>query len=277
MIIFGTFRSQRLTVDLRELSIGDAMELCARPPHLHESAISSFLQKVVVKPDRVGQGQVTDTRLWTVQERGAVAAHYLGHISNDSNFKIGESAHYIDYLMADKMAVSVIDMGEIAEDSWFLHPLLGYQAESIERLIDMERIAKGRNGWILGAMAFQLQRSEEIERQFAADSKLPELALHDLNDYELDEWLFKRVSVLKGLPESVFADMLAAYLHASKQAEHLLRVAFADDGIVYVAEVPGLPSARFPVPDLLSEGTARFLGLFAQPVDEPDPVQPPAV
>lgn len=283
MITFGPFRSKRLTVELRELTIGQAMELCARPPHLHESAISAMLRHVVIKPEGVAYGQVTDTRLWTVQERGAVAAHYLAHVSGMADFAIGDKATYSDYLTADRQEVATIELGDIGGDQWTLHPLLGFQAEAIERVIDMERMVGKRNGWMIGAMAFQMLRGEAAEAEFSAECKLPAIPLQDLNDFELDEWLVHRVETLKGLPESVFAQMLSQYLYGNDQAQHLLRMAFADDGIVFVAardeegkEVPGLPSARFPVSDMLSPGTAQFLGFVASQADESDAVQQPA-
>lgn len=263
MIHFTPFRTPRLTIQLCELTIGQSIALCARPAHLFEAATTAMLEYVIEPADRVVAGQVTDPRLMTVQERAALAAHYLAHTCGNPNFSIGGAATFSQYLFHDVQVVSEIEVGEIGEDYWFASPLLGYQAEAIERLISTDRLTKGRQGWILGAMACQMRRE-------------PEPPLEDIADALFDDWLMKRVETLKNYPESTFAQLLEAYLTANHRLQHLLRMAFSDEGIVFVTEVPGLPSARFPVSDLLSDGTAHFLGVAAKLAVRADAVEPAA-
>lgn len=263
MIHFAPFRTPRLTIQLRELTIGQSIALCARPAHLFEAATTAMLESVIEDSDRQVLGQVTDPRLMTVQERGMLAAHYLAHSCGKPNFAIGDRATFSQYLFQDVQAVSEIEVGEIGEDRWFAAPLLGYQAEAIERLINTGRLLKGRQGWMLGGMACQMRREQEP-------------APEDVADAVFDAWLQHRLETLQNYPESAFSGLLSAYLTANDSLQHLLRMAFSDEGVVFVAEVPGLPSARFPVPDLLSDGTALFLGLAASAGDRADAVERPA-
>lgn len=264
MIHFTPFRTPRLTIQLRELTIGQSIDLCARPAHLHEAATTAMLECIIEPSERTVIGQVTDPRLMTVQERGMLAAHYLVHTSGNPSFKIGDTATFPQYLFEGMEAAPEIEVGEIGEDRWVCSPLLGYQAESIERLISTGRMLGKRQGWMLGAMACQMRRPD----------KEPEL--EDVADAVFDAWLLDRVARFKNYPESDFALMMSAYMDAVQKLQHLLRVAFSDEGLVFVSEVPGLPSARFPVSDMLSDGTAWFLGLATEPEDGADAVEPSA-
>jgi hypothetical protein len=260
LIHFTPFRTPRLTIQLRELTIGQSIALCARPPHLFEASVTAMLEAVIEPSERHHAGQVRDPRLMTVHERGALAAHYLAHSSGKPNFAIGDTATFSQYLLHEVQTASEIEVGEIAEDRWYLSPLLGYQAESIERLISSGRLMQGRQGWLMGALACQMRREQEPE-------------LQDIADALFDEWLDDRLQTLQRFPESIFAELMGAYLLANQNLQHLLRMAFSDEGIVFVSEVPGLPSARFPVSDMLSDGTAAFLGLTTGLGDRADAME----
>lgn len=252
MITFTPFRTPRLTVQLIELTIGASIELCSRPASRHEANTSALLAHIVAEPDRIVPGQVYDPRLWTVEERGALVAHYLAH-SIGPEFTIGDNAKYPDFLFQEQQTAEEIPIGPVAEDEWHVGPLLGYQAESIERLILNGRAGvSGRMGWTMCAMACQMRRTQEE-------------ALEDIGDADFDNWLEHRLAVFKAYPESTFALLLDAFLAARHAQRHLLQSVFNDEGVVFVSEVPGLPSARFPVSDVFSDRTARFLGIATKP------------
>lgn len=248
MIHFTPFRTPRMTIQLKELTIGKSMALCARPAAQHEAATTALLEYVIEKPERQHPGQVIDPRLMTVQERGMLAGHYLAHTVGNPNFSIGGEATFSQYLYTDVQTACEIEIGEVCEDQWLVAPLMGYQAESIERLFNAGKLPQNYRGWMLGAMACQMRRVSEPE-------------LEDIPDALFDKWLSERLEVIDAFPESDFSQLLAAYLSANDRLQHLLRMAFADDGFVFVSEVPGLPSARFPVSDMFSDATARFLGV----------------
>lgn len=263
MITFTPFRTPRLTVQLRELTIGNSIELCSLPASRHEAAMTMALTHIIEPSARTIIGQVEDPRLWTVQERGAVFAHYLAHTLG-ADFAVGDKAKFSDYLFQSAQTASEILLGPVADDEWIASPLLGYQAESIERLINNGRIIGKRVGWMMAAMACQLRRSVEPP-------------LEDVADAVFDQWLVDRLSVFVAFPQSDFADLLDAFLMANHQMQHLLRAAFNDEGVVYVTEVPDLPPARFPVSDLLDERAAQFIGVAQQSSGGTDQVRGSAV
>lgn len=207
--------------------------------------------------ESVGPESKAPALMWTVEERGAVIAHYLAHTIGPT-FSIGDTGTFPDYLYAGQTTAEETYIGPVGDDEWHLSPLLGYQAEAIERVILGQRVELpdgsgklvGRVGWIIGAMACQLRRTQEEP-------------LEDIGADEFDEWLEERMAFLLAYGDNDSADLREAFMAARFTQRHLLNAHFNDEGVVFVSEVPGRPSARFPVSDLLSERTARFLGVAA--------------
>lgn len=243
MIAFSPLRTKRLQVKLRELTIGDTIRLCKMPGAMNEAGTTELLNSIVsVEPNPVA-GQVTDPRMWTVQERALVVGHYLSHTFDTPDFPVGDTT-YSAYLQMDRGEVKdCIDLGVVATDKWTMRPLLGIHAESIERLIVEERIESGRTGWWLGAMAAMLY---------------PESAA-DVLDAELDEYLENKVSILNGYPERDFMELLQAFLSGCEQLDHFFSLGFIDDGIAW--EVQGIPPARFQFTSAFSELAYAVFGV----------------
>lgn len=254
---FTPYRTPRLEVQLRELSLGQSIAICGRSASRHEANTTYALQCIVQPPERYIEGRIEDPRLWTVEERGAVIAHYLAHTIGPT-FSIGDTGTFPDYLYAGQTTAEETYIGPVGDDEWYLSPLLGYQAEAIERIVLGQRVELldgsgklvGRVGWIIGAMACQLRRAQEEP-------------LEDIGADEFDEWLEERMAFLLVYGDNDSADLREAFMAARFTQRHLLNAHFNDEGVVFVSEVPGRPSARFPVSDLLSERTARFLGVSA--------------
>jgi len=228
---FPLLRSGAWAVQLRELSIGQCLQLAAIPLERDQAQTTAFLRFASIDP-------ASDPLLWTVAERTFALCHYLA-ISDEhsANFAVG-AGHLTDYLDAGKpRAVDSVDMGVLAGDHWQLLQLNGAMAESIERLVgECEHLA-GRAHWLVGSMAAQLQRSGET----APD------ALNNSDAY--DRWLGERMRVLCAFPESDFSALLAAFERSCMQLAHLFRLHCDDQGLVFLPqEARGdLPAARFPV------------------------------
>lgn len=257
------FRTVRIGVTLREMTLGDGIDLCARSDITHEANQGRALE-AMIEGHEGRLGQVSDVRLWTVHERKAVIAHYMAGTFQAGDFPVGETGRYSHYLYDKQNTAEAIELGVIDEEAWTLVPLLGFHAEAIERLIVAKRLPVGRLGWILGAMAFQLRRSDELEREFHASIQMPFVPLHELPDAVLDEWLIHRVTVLRSLPDSVVAQLSDSYLIGFEAQQHLLQLAIHPEGLVLLSEVPGSPPARFPVPQLFSLSTQRIFEGFAE-------------
>ncbi|WP_197714678.1 hypothetical protein, partial [Nitrosomonas supralitoralis] len=86
MIHFPILRTRRLTVQLKELSIGESIAIAAMPSHLEEAVTTAFLLKAVA----TAKG-IENPADWTVQERMMVVCHYLASVSDDGpDFAVGD-------------------------------------------------------------------------------------------------------------------------------------------------------------------------------------------
>lgn len=252
MQVFTPIRTRRLNVRLQEMSIGDSMAMCAMRPDMPEAGTSELLRKIVEDDNKPRPGQVTDTRLWTVQERALVVAHYIAATGDDPDFAIGEKANFSDYLMegAD-FAQDEIDLGDFEDDHVRLRPLLGMHAEAIERLITTEQIDAKRAGWWLGAMAVQI-----------VTSKLEPIDVENISDAELDEIIVARVQALKSSPERTFMQLLYLFLDGQSRLNHLFRLEFLESGIAFMPKESeaGLSPATFPFVSAISDGAKQAFG-----------------
>jgi hypothetical protein len=253
MINFSPLRTKRLNVKMKELTIGDTINLCKMPINLHEASTAEMLDKIVDKAAKKQSFVMADCRLWTVQERAMTIAHYIAQISPEPDFSIGDGK-LSDYLMMDKIEVDSVKVGKLKGDNdiWMLHPLLGCHAEAIERLVNSQQIYNDRAGWWLGAMAAMLYREKE-ERDDEA------------NDAQIEAEILKRAKTINAFPESSFMELLELFLRGIDQQNHFFKLVFLNDGIAFLPagsgkEVQALPPARFLVSAAISEGAWRLFG-----------------
>lgn len=251
MIYFDPLRTRRLSVDLQELSIDDAETLCMMPEHLEQASITALLQRAVKPNDREMPGQVGDPRMWTVQERMMVMAHYMAHTTDDGerNFSLGDG-RLSDYLLNGTDYVESISLGVIDGDEILMRPLLGFQAEAIERLVLGGRFRANRLSWWACAMACQMTKAGEEPKPYQGDA-------------EYLEWVYSMASAIRQLPESDFLQLLYAFLDGTKQLDHFFKLTYTD---LIIATKPtqedsSLPSARFPLHAAFSTGTLQVLGI----------------
>lgn len=227
MIHFPEIRARRFTIRMRELTIGQSLELAARPAHLEQANTTAFLSHVVRDP-------ALDPARWRVGERTLAVAHYLACVLDDPDFAIGV-ARYSDYLVPESEPVpDSVDLGEVLGEVWRMRHLDGRTAEAIERL-EIHSLT-GRGLWVAGMMAGQLYRDGED-------------APESMTDGALDEWLAARVTALTALPESEFEALLLAFHAGRERLTHLFRIDAGDTGIICPpsTEDAGFAPARFPV------------------------------
>jgi hypothetical protein len=251
MIHFPVLRTHRLTIQLKELSIGDSLAIAAMPTHLEQAGISMFLKASVMDAKGVG-----NPNFWTIPERNLAVCHYLSCSLDDGpDFSVGRG-HYMDYLDFSRDIEpnpQPIPLDTLGGDEWAMRHLTGWAAESIERL-EGELPVSGRLHWLVGAMAAQLIRKDEGAQE----------------DFQ-DEWLLDRARVLLAYPEQDFICILALFQRGREALWHLFDYDFFDRGsqkdagrrgcILFnpIMEVGDLPPARFPVRTGLS-AFARGMG-----------------
>lgn len=270
MTKFAPFNTARLRVKLQELPIGDAIDLCSTHASLVEQSTTELLDAIVVPDPAPKAGVVVDNRLWTVQERAGVVAHYLAQVRPDGpDFIVTGDYKLTDYRYEHAQHCDPsVKLGKLGDDDWTLYPLLGMHADSIERLIFSERMAGDRAGWWFGAMAATL---------FTADPKhAPPEAWGEFSEHDLDEYLLNRVNIFRKIPQSGFIAILQMFLSGISRLEHIFILDFGPEGLVFLPtekaqeeaakntpegkEVPVIPPARFPVSSAIHETTRKLFG-----------------
>ena len=244
-IYFPALRTKRLRVQLRELTIGESLQLVAMPPDKPEATCTAFLRRAGAETDGV-----PDPRRWTVPERMLAVCQYMAATLEDGpDFAVG-AGRYSDYLNGERdIGDELVVVGEVGGDVWKARHLTGGMAEAIERLSGELAGIEGRLHWLYGAMAAQLVREGE-------DVPEPEDG-----EGAYDEWLLARMATLLAYPDSDAELMMGLFLSAREQMQHLFRVDFAPDGIVAMPKggAATLPPARFPAASCVSE-FARQMG-----------------
>lgn len=238
LISFPRFRSNRLDVQLRELSIGQAMDVAVIDVDKHEATATKFLNFAIAE----SVGKEVDPRLWTVQERTAVIAHYLANTTDgDRNFEVignDQAGRYLDYLDGDHdYPCESIDLGEIGGDKWSISHVLGAHA------VIMEDVCKSRTDWIFADMSVRMSREGESKPD----------PLRESGKYA--DFLKERIEVLKAYPESEAGELFISYMSGISRLHHIFHLRFDDSGFLIDPKNGGaaLLAARFLASECVSD------------------------
>lgn len=251
MIHFPPLRTGRLDVQLRELTIAEAVALAAVPAARHEANATALLRCIVDE----ARGEHSEPGRWTVQERMLVVAHYIACTSEEANFALGGEARFLDYLMAERdTAEPEVDAGEACGDAWRLRQLTGDEAAAVEAL------CSSRMDWVLGDMAARLRAIGDAEDAAAPDATA-EPGLYA-------DWIAERKAAFGKLPESDFEALFGIYRGALPRLDHLFLIDFDAEGHFALPARrkeggAALAPARFPVASTLS-AAALELGARAR-------------
>lgn len=232
MLLIPQVQLPHINFDMRELTIGEAIGLVKLNPSAHEHTISQFLTCVLT-----GNG-----RALTVQERYLLVAQYISATcQGESDFPIGDTAKYSDYLrMNHLLSLEPIALG--FDEEWQLNPLFGWQAEALED------ICHTWQDWIFGCMAAQLANKN--------DTDLPTIET-PIAAYE--SWLKERIAIFKAYPERDFAELYHAFLMGIEQLNFYFDLGFDNEGLVCLhKEGQGFAPARFQVSDCLTATAISF-------------------
>ncbi|WP_439254391.1 hypothetical protein [Pseudomonas monteilii] len=230
----------RISVQPRELQIGQVQDLCAIPYQFEQRTITAFIRACCEHiPRPAGKLQVVDPLLWSVNERMNVVIYYLAAMLDDGpDFALG-AGHLSDYLLGETDYVEQVEFMH-GDEPMICTPLLGYQAEAIEQMVLTGKVPKSYYGWLLGALA-------------ACTRGVNEKPLVYENPVAYSKALMERVEILRQAPESEFVSLHEAYSEASLRLQHFVHAVFNKDGIL-AAQVSE-PDAETGVPQL---GLARF-------------------
>ena len=247
MIYFPPIQTGRLNVQLRELTMQEAVDLAATPLDRHEAALSALLERIVDK----ASGPNTVPARWTVQERTYILTHYMACTTEESrNFAVGDDgASFLDYLDADLDAgPEFVEAGEACNEQWVARQLNGAQAEALESMCTT------RLEWTATDMAARMF-------EVGNSDGMPD-AVESPGEYA--QWLKARSALFREFPESDFSDLHAAYLRGLSGLHHLFTLDFDESGHIVIPRSgkgggAALAPARFLVASCI--GTlARILG-----------------
>lgn len=247
---FPPLRTKRLTVQLRELTLGESITIASMPVHLHESVTTAFLRAAV----KSATGEADPAR-WTIQERMFAVCHYLASVLEDGpDFSLGSSKYsdYLDGASDVSRSIELVDIGEVGGDKWQMRHITGDMAESIERISGLVPGASGRLHWTVGGMAAQLVREGE-------DVPAP-----SDGEGEFDDWLANRMQIIINFPASDAEALMYCFAHGRQKLHHLFSIACDDTGFLAMPKegaAAELPPARFPVRSCLSRVVLEMVGV----------------
>jgi len=244
----------RLSMELRELTIGQAQELCTIPYQYAQRTVTAFLNAACTPiPRPHGRPAVTDPLMMSVNERMHITVFYLAAMLDDGpDFQLGDG-HLHDYLLAEADYVDRVPF-EHRSERMFCTPLHGYQAEGIESLVETGALPKTFFSWQLGVMAACVWGEDETPFEY-----------RDPASYS--KKLLARIEELKGAPETDFVELFDAYSQVSQSLQHFVHAVFNKEGVLahQVTEpdvetgVPNLGLARFHPRTGISRGACELL------------------
>ena len=250
MIHIPVLRTRRLSVQLRELTIGQALAVAAMPVGRPHAECTAFLRAAV----ETSSG-IADPANWTVQERTHAVAWYMAATLDDGpDFAVG-NGRYSNYLDGENdiaLPVSDVPLGELEGDAWNLRHLTGAMAESIERIEGEIEGLQGRHHWLLGMMAAQLVRTgEEVPDPMQGEGAY-------------DEFLIGRIRCFLAFPSSDFEVLVGLFEDGRDALHHLMRIEIGMYSLVVLPKEGGapdsLPPATFPAYSAISEFARRLVG-----------------
>lgn len=237
--------TRRISVALRELSIGQVQELCTIPAIYEQRTVTQFLRAIMQPIERTtGEPAITDPLMWSVNERMNATIWYMAAMLDDGpNFALGD-LNLSDYLLAGADYVEEVPF-QYGEESLVFTPLHGYQAEAIEALIAGGQFEKTFLNWNAGYMAACMrgQADEPIAYE---------------NPAQYQEVLAERMRGVLSIPETTFAGLFASFLDAASSAQHFVHAVVTEYGVVARQVTDPQPAEGAGDSEVPGFGTARF-------------------
>lgn len=254
MPLITPIRTKGMQIELKELSIGDAVDICQISSKLREFGTSQTI-RAICKDD-------INPLLLTVQERAFIIAQYIAQTNGVSaDFAIGENGKYSDYLYYDVQECKERkEVGIFNGKKLYAMPILGVHVESIERLISQGVLESALSSWVFALMVCMFMFEDEFD---------DENDFSQMNDAQVDEYITKGVINLTGMPESQFIVLADLFAIGIELTNHLFKVLVIEDGIVFSRAREGvdveIPPCRFQFKSVLSEFVKTNFGAIEEP------------
>lgn len=231
---------------LKELQIGQIIEIAKIPQSMNELRINSFLAYTC-------QDDTIAMRL-TVQERYFILLNYLAISNNDYMINVDVS----DFLIQSKNAPDVVSINNI-----YIGQLLGSHATLLQN--KCENIYE----WLAGKMACQL--SGDLTYFFGNEQNPVIWEILPTDNQDTLESVFRsRFEMINTLTDSLFSQLTDVYYQGCEQLRHLVDISVDNDGITLLGNSENqqgggdIHIARFRPTTTLSDIAKRLSQLIAE-------------
>lgn len=228
------------TIDLPDMSIGQAMDIAHIPQEFNEKRLSSMITHL--------SGDSTLAARLTAQERYHVLLNHQMVMQSHYSDDVGNADYMIDSVRSD------------IPDNWQVGDMTVHHLRGAHVCV-LEGICENAYDWLCGQMACQL--SGDLTFFVGGDDegmRWDELPA-SMSDAELNKAIQERVAILGNLSSnSRFNDIVSGYTSGTDQLEHFVSLGCANDGLTLIkkgGDGAGMP-ARFLTLDGL-QGIARTL------------------
>lgn len=217
MLNFPRIELGERMVHLRELKMGEALELARMPELLLEARLTKFLSAIL-----------EDAALalsLSVQERYFLLMQYL---SVQDGSPLTTNANFNKYLLIPSQREPW--QQSIVSDGLTVNHLTGNQAEILETLC--EDVAD----WVLGAMAFQCELT---------GVDWPTLPKNNPKNSELSLVMRDRIAILESMDQSIFNNLYEHYLFSCDRLSRFIKTGFDAKGVIVLGGADVDAPARF--------------------------------
>lgn len=256
------FVTSRIHAQIKELSIGDIIDLCRIPVHLNERGITRALQAIIKEPSLPIQE-------WTAQERYAAVIHYYinayydGHPPSLGSEETQEIT-ILNYLIPTDFPVSkrsklqetghtgtrlhypiTLDSESDEPDYLWLLPMNGDCVEALERVVTsglVRNIKDRAEAWEIAQMAAQI-----LPLNIGYDE-----IVNTLNK-SLDQFISENIEMILGLSLNQFKSLKAEFLKGQEAIDHLVILRANDEGLALEGGSGDIPPLRFQFSTLIPE------------------------
>ncbi|MDO4440560.1 MAG: hypothetical protein Q4B81_00070 [Moraxella sp.] len=202
---------RKQSVLIRELTIGEAMQIAKIPQSMTEARLTSFIG-FVCDDDAIAHKM-------TAQERYYVFLHYLSLAQNDYVFNVDDDTLFLTTNPKDVPDTAVIDGITVSH-------LTGRQ------VMVLEGKCENAYEWLAGQMACQL--TGDIGTLLGVDGMM----WVDMPDDEqsIGEMVDERFEQIQNLPQSQFEKLAQVYFVGCDELAHCVRLGVDNDGLTLLSD-----------------------------------------
>lgn len=203
-------------VYLKELTIGEIMQIAKIPQEMNELRINSFIGFVC-------EDNFLAQKL-TVQERYCILLNYLALSNNDYMLDTDTSEYFIQNNLTENREYPEF----IQLEGVYVHCLYGNQVSLLQQKCE------NVYDWLCGCLALQL--SGDLTAIFNSETPVIWDKADTTNEQQLDNILQQRFKQIENLTDSQFQRFTEIYYQGCDKLRHLVDISLDNDGITLIKQ-----------------------------------------